>query len=167
MSKKTFTSCPCDSGKKFKECCEPFLTGAEKPKTAEALMRSRYSAFASHNTDYILETIDPQGPKDYDRASIEAWATNSEWKGLEIVSTDKGASHDNTGMVEFKAKFKAEGNDLVHHEKAQFLKRNGVWFYADGKVLGAPTVKRETPKIGRNDPCSCGSGKKFKKCCGA
>jgi preprotein translocase subunit SecA len=28
------------------------------------------------------------------------------------------------------------------------------------------TFRREAPKVGRNDPCSCGSGKKYKKCCG-
>lgn len=35
-----------------------------------------------------------------------------------------------------------------------------------GDVIQVKTVRRESPKTGRNDPCPCGSGKKYKKCCG-
>lgn len=40
-------------------------------------------------------------------------------------------------------------------------------FRDDGSVSAAqPPIRRDGPRIGRNDPCPCGSGKKFKRCCG-
>ena len=55
---------------------------------------------------------------------------------------------------------------MVHHELAEFRKSGDTWYFFDGKMVGPGQFTRETPKVGRNDPCPCGSGRKFKKCCG-
>ena len=68
--------------------------------------------------------------------------------------------------MEFVASFKQDGQDYVHHELASFRKVDGRWAYVDG-ILDPKTGPVKVEKVGRNDPCPCGSGKKFKKCCGA
>lgn len=128
-------------------------------------MRSRYSAFTVADIDYIEKTTDPSMRSTFDREGTLEWAKNSEWLGLEIVSTKDGTETDNSGIVEFVAKFKYEGVARDHHERSDFRKRDGQWFFVDGKIVQAPV--RVENRIGRNDPCTCGSGKKYKKCCGA
>lgn len=157
-------TCPCQSGKSFAECCGPYLSGAAFPPTAEALMRSRYAAFATHNVDYLEETLLPGTRADFDRAAALEWATSSEWKGLQIRSTEAGGAGDSEGWVEFVAVFNQNGQDQVHHETGHFEKQGGRWYYVDG-VRGIRP--RRVEKVGRNDACPCGSGKKYKKCCGA
>jgi SEC-C motif-containing protein len=101
----------------------------------------------------------------------------SEWLGLKIISTAKGGVGDKVGTVEFVASYKQKNQVLNHHEISQFRKTNdGKWLFVSGESLPgdgadeAPAPKRETmvresQKIGRNDPCLCGSGKKYKACC--
>lgn len=93
----------------------------------------------------------------------------SNWQGLEIVKTEKGKDKFTTGVVEFKAKYlDQKGNTHIHHEVSEFIKNDkGAWLYDKGAIVGLNPIQRSEPKIGRNDPCSCGSGKKYKKCCGA
>jgi SEC-C motif domain protein len=141
------------------------IKGTAKASTSEALMRSRYSAFVTADVDYIEKTTDPSQREGFDRDGTLEWAKNSDWKGLEIVSTDAGGEKDATGTVEFIARYKYEGVERAHHERAEFKRRDGTWFFLDGKLVQAPV--RNENKIGRNDPCHCGSGKKFKKCHGA
>jgi len=160
----TDKSCPCTSGRAFDQCCGPYLSGTQFPPTAEALMRSRYSAFATGNIDYLHDTLVPDTREDFEREAAEEWARTSEWTGLDIRSTEKGGAGDDEGWVEFVARFRQEGEDRLHHETGHFTKTDGRWFYADG-VRGTRPVRVE--KIGRNDPCPCGSGKKYKKCHGA
>ena len=159
------SNCPCGSGKSFTACCDPFLRGEKKPSTAEAMMRSRYCAYTMNNTAYIESTHDPATRDSLDLDSTEEWARDSEWLGLEIVRTEEGGPKDEAGIVEFKASYRQEGEDVVHHEESSFVKRDGAWYFHDGHTPSA-TVVRESPKIGRNDPCPCGSGRKYKKCCG-
>jgi SEC-C motif-containing protein len=156
-------TCPCASGRAFAECCGPYLSGVALPPTAEALMRSRYSAFATGNIDYLEETLMPGTRADFDRTAVGEWSKSSEWTGLLVRSVEAGSASDTEGYVEFVAQFRQEGTDRVHHETGHFGKRDGRWYYVDG-VMG--TRPRTVVKIGRNDPCSCGSGKKYKKCCG-
>lgn len=156
-------ACPCQSGKSFAECCGPFLAGTALPPTAEALMRSRYSAFATGNIDYLEETLLPGTRGDFNRAAAAEWAASSEWTGLQVRARDAGGVADEAGEVEFVAHFRQAGEERVHHETGRFVKNDGRWFYVDG-VMG--TKPRRVEKIGRNDPCPCGSGKKHKKCCG-
>lgn len=157
--------CPCGSGRAYAECCGPYITGAATPPTAEALMRSRYSAYVEHAVDYILDTCIRGGERDIDEKQTRAWSEKSTWLGLKILSVTKGQPEDTEGSVEFEARYEQEGLKEIHHERGRFKKRDGVWFYEDGTVIPL-TVIRSAPKVGRNEPCPCGSGKKYKHCCG-
>jgi SEC-C motif-containing protein len=156
--------CPCKSGKSFGACCGPYLAGTALAPTAEALMRARYCAFATGQVDFLAESLLPGTGDDFDRAAAIEWSGNSEWTGLSIRMTEAGGPADDEGFVEFVAHFRQKGEDLIHHETGRFVKQDGRWYYADGATGQRP---RHAEKIGRNDPCPCGSGKKYKKCCGA
>lgn len=167
------STCPCrvtDSNKvQYDNCCGPYLDGKKKAPTAEALMRSRYSAYVNKNIDYVDQTQIVVENEVFDKEEALKWADSSEWLGLEIKKTVKGESNDNTGTVEFVAHYKdkASGTELRHHETSLFQKKDGEWRFREGQIHGNQPVKRLEPKLGRNDPCSCGSGKKYKKCCAA
>ena len=96
-------ACPCGSTKDLSECCGPYLKGTKKAPTAEALMRSRYTAFAVGELDYVEKTHLPATRKELDMEGVRSWATNSEWLGLEIRETDKGKESDTTGKVELSS----------------------------------------------------------------
>lgn len=133
-------------------------------KTAEELMRARYHAYETCDMEFIKESHDPDNNDGIDWAECEKWARESQWLGLEILSTTKGGENDNDGIVEFKATYIENGKTIVHHERSYFVKKNGVWFYQ--KWLPITSTRINENKVGRNDPCPCGSGKKYKKCCG-
>ena len=159
------TDCPCNSGLDFDKCCGPILDGTTTAQTAEALMRSRYTAHVKGNFDHVANTHAPEVQATYNKSAAKAQSKNTEWVGLEIRETTGGGVDDDTGTVLFSAKF-MENNDLhVHRELSDFRRENGKWVYVDGKInpQGEP---RRVQKVGRNEPCTCGSGKKFKKCCG-
>lgn len=158
--------CPCNSEKPYQECCEPIIKGQRPAETAEELMRSRYTAFVKSEVEYILNTIHPDKRESHDEKTIRNWSQKSDWLNFEIVGTEKGGTEDSDGTVEFVAHFRQKGSRERHHEVAEFKKVDGTWYFYDGN---APTPKqfvRAEPKIGRNSPCPCGSGKKYKKCCG-
>lgn len=174
-------SCPCGSTQSLKECCEPFIQGAKLPATAEELMRSRYTAYTLVEIGYIKKTLAPESRKDFDEGETKRWAKEAKWKGLKILSTKKGQETDTKGVVEFSVAYELEDQDLQLHETSDFRKDpDGVWYFVDGDshvhpageeiehshASQAPVIRTET-KIGRNDPCPCGSGMKFKKCCEA
>lgn len=138
--------------------------GIQAP-SAEALMRARYTAYTLHNADFIVNSHNPSDRENLSREEILSWAKNSEWLGLEILSASKGKEADSSGIVEFKAHYMQNRARYTHHEKALFDKVDGIWYFSDGQIQNQPQV-RENPKVGRNDPCPCGSGKKYKKCCG-
>jgi SEC-C motif-containing protein len=130
-------------------------------------MRSRYSAFATGNVDYIIDTHDPDRRNDVDRDATENWSKNSEWLGFELISSEKGGPSDDAGVIEFVARYKTKGVALTHRERAVFRKHGDRWVFVDGQIMNGPPVRRTEPRVGRNDPCPCGSGKKYKKCHGA
>jgi len=156
--------CPCRSGKDFTSCCAAYLSGQSFAPTAEALMRSRYTAFSTGNVDYLEATLLPESRKDFSREQTAAWARSSEWTGLEILSVEKGSKNDTEGVVEFIAHFRQDGRDFDHRETSQFVRQDNRWFYVDGDVAGATPAR--SSKVSRNDRCLCGSGQKYKKCCG-
>ncbi len=158
--------CPCQSGKEYAACCGPVISGDRAASTAEILMRSRYSAFAKNETAYLEQSLHPDQRADYDPAATRHWAGHSEWVKLEILDTGGGGEEDEEGTVEFIATYRQKGNTLTHHEVGRFSRLNGAWYYTDGEIITPGTVRNEHPKTGRNDPCPCGSGKKYKKCCG-
>ena len=158
--------CPCGSGKKYGECCEPIIKNTSKALAAESLMRARYTAYVVHEIDFIINSCEEgEGIADIDKKATEDWSRNSTWNGLKILRTEKGQEGDDEGVVEFTADYTLKQMHDVHHEVAAFKKINGEWKYVAGNII-TTTVKREGEKIGRNDPCPCGSGKKYKKCCG-
>ncbi len=168
----TLTTCPCrktaSTPLSYAECCQPYIEGTAKAPTAEALMRARYSAFSVGKIDYLIDSVAPEASDGMERGSLEAWARESDWHGLDIVETVDGQPGDATGIVEFVAHFSRAGSREEHHERSTFRfgKPGDCWYFVDGgKPRGKTVVKGA--QIGRNDPCSCGSGKKYKKCCGA
>ncbi|MCL2558759.1 MAG: YchJ family protein [Treponema sp.] len=157
--------CHCGSGRPFSDCCEPYLKGLAQAPTAEALMRSRYSAYVEGAVDYIIDTcLKKEGDDAIDHKSTRDWSEKSTWLGLKITSVEKGGIEDSEGTVEFEATYERDGLRDVHQEKASF-KRDGRWLYDEG-VIVPRTVVRASAKVGRNDPCPCGSGRKYKHCCG-
>jgi SEC-C motif-containing protein len=158
--------CPCQSGKAFKQCCQPLIEGKKQAETAEQLMRARYTAYTQVQMDFIEKTHDPENNSDIDMEESREWAETTKWTGLEIIETKQGGVHDDIGTVEFEATHETDEGPKVHHELSLFKKRDGVWFYSDSANPKGQTYVRNDPKVGRNDPCPCGSGKKFKKCCG-
>lgn len=164
MAKKA-ELCPCGSLEPFSRCCEPFVSGASRAETAEQLMRSRYTAYTKGAMNYLYETTHPEYRKGYDHDGTKEWAENSDWQSLEIIASKGGGAEDSVGEIEFKAKYVGEAGEHIHHEVGRFRKTGGVWYFTDGKMAGQMPIHAE--KTGRNDPCICGSGKKFKKCCGA
>lgn len=158
------SQCPCGSAKEVKTCCAPLHAGERKAQTAEELMRSRYSAFVLSEIDYIIETNHADTRHEINRAEVEEWSKSSSWNGLEVVSTENGGANDDSGIVEFKANYTLDGKPVVHHERGEFSKVAGQWYFVDGQII-RDSIRRDGPKIGRNDPCFCGSGKKYKKCC--
>ncbi len=155
--------CPCGSGSGFDACCGPIIGGEPAP-TPEALMRSRFTAFVRGDLDHIENTHATEVRDTFNRSAAESTANAVEWISLEIIGTAEGGANDDTGMVEFAARFKQNGELMVHHERSNFRREDGRWAYVDGKMnpKGEP---RRVEKVGRNDPCPCGSGKKYKKCC--
>lgn len=130
-------------------------------------MRSRYSAYVKGQIDYVFNTSDPRFRDSFDQEAASEWSKGSEWQGLEIIGTRNGLKGDSQGEVQFKARFRRDGQDQIHHEVSLFTfsKADQCWYYTDGKEIIEPI--RVESKTGRNDPCPCGSGKKFKKCCGS
>ncbi len=157
--------CPCGSGRELENCCKPIIKGTRSAKTAVELMKARYVAYATGDIDFIISSHDPETRENLDRKATEEWSRSAHWLGIQIRNTIDGSEKDETGIVEFIASFELEGRRINHHEKSYFRKINGTWYFVDGQVV-PETYVRATPKVGRNDPCPCGSGKKYKFCCG-
>ena len=123
----TSKKCYCGASKAFKECCEIYINGIQKAPTAEALMRSRYAAYASHNADYLVATTHISQRKHHSKKDILDWTTANQWLRLEILKTT-----ENT--VEFKAYYQnsEQQQSYIHHEKSTFIFENESWFYVDG-----------------------------------
>jgi SEC-C motif-containing protein len=128
-------------------------------------MRSRYTAYAEHAVDYIVGTCVQKDGAGIDVKQTRDWSEKSRWLGLKIISTEKGGPADTEGTVEFEASYEREGLKDIHHERARFKKQDGRWLYDEGDIEPKTGV-RAGPKVGRNEPCPCGSGKKYKHCHG-
>jgi SEC-C motif domain protein len=142
-------------------------TEPQKPRTAEELMRARYQAYVDNDIDFVVDSHHPEGRDEVDREAAAKWAEEADWKGLEVLETVAGGPDDDEGVVEFVARYEMGGAPYTHHERARFQKLDGDWYYVEGDMVKQKPVVRETPKVGRNEPCPCGSGKKYKKCHGA
>ncbi|MFC6380263.1 YchJ family protein [Psychrobacter glacincola] len=164
----------------YSDCCQPYHDGicdkeaneeaneetdkakGTKADSAERLMRSRYSAFVLVKPEYIVQTTLPAQQKLLDIQAIESWAKETDWAGLEIVAhTPKlGKRH---AQVEFKAYFNIPDGLQAHHELSAFVQmkskanNDARWYFLDSTV---------EMNISQKQPCICGSGEKFKRCCG-
>ena len=151
------SACPCGTGADFDSCCGPRLSGVMPAPTAEALMRSRYTAFSRANVEYLRATqLAPTRALTWEET--ERWAKSVCWLSLQIVSKEAGSEADQQGVVEFIASY-LDG-DGVHalRERSTFTRPGGQWRYDSGKP------EHTTLKVERNAPCPCSSGKKFKAC---
>ena len=129
-------------------------------------MRSRYTAYVNTEIDYLEETIHPDNRADFDAKAARDWSEDTEWKKLEILEITGGGPEDSEGIVEFIAHYTIKTVVHKHHERAEFKKEADQWYFVDGQHVKPVQVKRAGAKVGRNAPCPCGSGKKYKKCCG-
>src|SRR5262245_40450154 len=157
-------ACACGVGESFDACCGRFIRGDAMPETAVELMRSRYAAYTVNDLGYLLGTHDPATVDSVDPKVMAAWAKKATFESLEILSTELGGVDDDEGIVEFVARYSQDGTAFTHHERSRFRKNGSRWYYVHGTMI-APTVRNER-KVGRNDPCPCGRGKKYKKCHG-
>ncbi len=123
-------NCPCGSKADYEECCARYISGEAVAPSAEALMRSRYSAFAVGDTDYLLATWHSET-----RPSRVRLDPEQKWIGLSIKAVDAGQQADREGRVEFVARFKVAGKGHRLHERSRFEKVDGKWFYLDGEHL--------------------------------
>lgn len=147
--------CPCQSEQPYENCCQPYHQNHRQPETAEQLMRSRYAAYATQQIDYIIQTTIPAQQHQLDRASIEHWSRSAQWLGL-VVHRHLAKISPSHAQVEFTAHFAEHGTAHEHRELSAFVQINGRWYFID------PTVPLPSMKT----PCICGSGRKFKACCG-
>jgi len=162
----TDSVCPCGSERQFADCCEPILKGERTAVTAVELMRARYAAYTTAQIDFLRESSAPALRRKFDDKSTREWAQGSEWRGLTILRCEKGGATDAKGTVEFIASYRYKEQEHAHHETATFIRdEQNHWLFEDGTVAGHDPIRRTEPKTGRNDPCPCGSGLKFKKCC--
>jgi len=121
--------CPCGSTLSYGDCCESLLAGRRWAATAEQLMRSRYSAYTLGNADHVFRTWHPRT-----RPSVIDLDPNTIWLGLTILDTVDGGVDDDTGVVEFEARFRDGRRAEVLHERSRFSRRAGRWMYLDGEV---------------------------------
>ena len=159
------SSCVCGSGQPLEKCCGPLLEGQPAP-TAESLMRSRYAAYVLGKIDYLEKTCCAEERKTFNRQEAQQIIDETKWLGLEVYRTVDGGIDDATGQVDFAFRFSQGGDTHAQHELATFCREDGAWRY-ESSVMNPKGPPVRTVQIGRNDPCSCGSGKKYKKCCGA
>ncbi len=122
--------CPCCSGKSFLDCCQQFILGLKKPLIPEELMRSRYSAYATCEVDYLYNTTATKEQKYYSKKEIERWSSENDWLKLEIIQAS-----ENT--VEFKAthRLKVSSGIQIHHELSRFIQEGNDWKYLDGEFF--------------------------------
>jgi SEC-C motif domain protein len=121
--------CPCGSGAGYQSCCGPLHHGERAAATAAQLMRSRYSAFACGDADYLFRTWHPRT-----RPAEVTVAADVVWTRLEVTDTVAGDVSDDTGEVEFTAHFEAAGRPGIMRERSRFERRAGRWCYLDGVV---------------------------------
>ena len=160
--------CFCCSSKPFQACCEPFIKGDKTPVTAEQLMRSRFSAYATAQYAYILDTYTKEKQQGLSVDDLAQSAQGAKWFALQVhYAQSEESAEPNTSAtlhsdtVEFTAFYFEDKKMYQLHETSNFRVENGAWRYHDG------TLHDDCGKVkyGRNLPCVCGSSKKFKQCC--
>ncbi|WP_277205984.1 YchJ family metal-binding protein [Vibrio misgurnus] len=155
-------SCYCGNTPSYALCCQPIHHDPLQAKTPEQLMRARFSAHMLQDIDFVIKTYHPSCHAEDERQAISE-SVHSHWQRLEVLAAEPGTTSEE-GFVQFRAYFEQQGKKQCLAERSRFVRENGAWYYIDGEFIDGEFAA--TPKQGRNDPCACGSGKKFKKCCG-
>ncbi|MDM9650670.1 YchJ family protein [Pseudomonas wenzhouensis] len=149
------SNCPCGSGNPLSQCCGHYHAGTHAP-SAERLMRSRYSAYVLGLVDYLIATTLPAQQQVLDREAMAAWSAQSTWLGLEVEGGEVFGGKPEHAQVTFIARWHDAQGEHRHRECSAFVQVAERWYFLD------PTAPL---KAGRNDPCPCQGGQKFKKCC--
>lgn len=156
--------CPCGSDRAYSLCCQAIIL-AEKPATSpEQLMRSRYSAYATQQSEYIFLTYASVSQTEQSIEDIALWAQQTRWVKLIIHHASdyqNDLARHNSAQVEFSAFYQQQGSIWHMRETSNFIMEHGFWRYLDGEVSDSEALQK--PK--RNELCFCGSEKKFKQCC--
>lgn len=147
-------ACPCGQGN-YQHCCQPLHVGQAHAESASQLMRSRYSAFALQQIDYIVQTTALGQQASLDVSAIADWSKSNQWLKLEVLNSNEKLDK-NHAQVEFKAHYHDGKQTQIHHEISHFVQHQARWYFLDPTIGQQPTMKQ---------PCICGSGKKFKQCC--
>jgi SEC-C motif-containing protein len=122
-------NCYCGSSLSFENCCEPYLKNLKLAATAETLMRSRYSAFATGAADYLVSTTHFSKRKFHKKAEILEWSKSTHWIKLEVLATTETT-------VTFKAYYlDPELKAQIHHEHSTFIFEKDSWYYVDGEYF--------------------------------
>lgn len=148
-------ACNCGDSRPYEACCGRYLEGTDRPQLAEQLMRSRFTAYARGNLDYVVASELNADPE-----AVSNWMKQTRFLRLRVLSA-QGGPDDDEGSVTFEADLETAGRAHTHRETSRFRKIDGNWIFIQGKQ----NPLRVEASAGRNDPCPCGSGKKFKKCC--
>ncbi|AGH44923.1 YchJ family protein [Paraglaciecola psychrophila] len=151
--------CTCGNELTYEVCCKPIIDGKVAAKDAETLMRSRFSAYSLKNYRYILQTYILAQRSKLTISELADSSEDTQWLSLQVIAH---YSQVNMAQVEFKAFYQIHNSYYVMHEISDFVFEAGKWLYADG------VIKKDSGELSqeRNSQCLCGSGKKYKKCCG-
>ena len=124
----TEQTCPCGTEKYFADCCGAFLAVKKIPRTAEELMRSRYSAYHNVDMDYIGKTMKSPAADNFNPKDAKKWASKIKWTQLEVI---RSSNNDTTGTVEFRAHYTLDGKMHILHEVSEFIFEEGRWYYTE------------------------------------
>jgi SEC-C motif-containing protein len=152
-------NCFCGNQRTFEKCCQPIISGKINPQNAEQLMRSRFSAYVIEDYPYILQTYASQQRSGLSVRQLADSAQGTQWLNLQVLAHHP---QPNTAQVEFKAFYQVDGRYYVVLELSDFKREDDRWCYTTG------VIQKDSGEFSpeRNSQCLCGSGKKFKKCCG-
>ncbi|MEE2025177.1 YchJ family protein [Alkalimonas mucilaginosa] len=151
--------CYCGSGLPFSACCQPYLSNQQQPENCEQLMRSRYSAFCLQHLTYLHQTCSHELQAEQAPEQMREFVAQVHFTRLQILPLPAMASIEDEGHVHFQVWY-LQGNQLhSFRELSRFSRQQGRWLYQSGTLAELPAQK-----VGRNDPCPCGSGRKFKSC---
>lgn len=131
--------CPCESGKPFNFCCGPAINGSRPAKSAEALMRSRYTAFFVGAVDYLIDTTAAETRREDDRELLVEQSQITNWTQLTILESQAGQPDDTEGQVRFEAHFESPDGNGILKETSRFRQEQGRWYYVDGDLELIPT----------------------------
>jgi SEC-C motif domain protein len=156
--------CDCGKPQDYEHCCALLHQGRAPAESAEQLMRSRYSAFARGDVAYIVKTQTPFPAKaSHDELAKDLTAVH--WLKLEVLSHT--VVSQTKAFVEFCAyalNFNGNQKQLIkHHEHSEFYRQDQQWLYKQGEIM----PDSGQIKWPRNSSCICGSGRKYKQCCGS